>query len=756
MKVAFSVNGEFFEFKYVESSVRGAFPAICIGSEGKVNVNYGAQGEFAYPPTMDNLRGNSINEIVACAFDNPQYFPDVVFVFSMTTDTLFAHKAVLSARSKFFRMLFAKNPSPKVKVEVIAIDENPILFRKVIQYLYTGNLSIDSKMEAIDIIGLAARYRLTFLAQRAQDAITHEFSSNGYSLLFSLATLDETTDNVSDIIRFMDSVHAKGLTESAISKNFNEIPQEVARRSAISKMMQTNNTMRKRDIPFHIAEPAHLFRRDMLWLAENPCFADVSLAVSSDLDREVKCHRFMLSLTSFYFKNVFQSMYAITKQKRKEKLKEEEEEHIRATKATPELQPPPLPVRAPSVVDDSKYTINVCGMKFPRFGNKIKIGTTLIDPASVESLTEIGFPTDAVVWVLLETNLNVNRAADWLLTMAVSEANKAKLRQMISQTLDEMKAAQKFGGAGAGAGSASGASSCSSMKEPAKRKELFYCAGCMSLSLMSESTQCNGGCMLCEDCILETFKKYINTTGASEPIPYSIGCPVPSCSAAIQFSRVKSILGVTGGLGKSSFRLLIGQRGLARAERMTKRAPFKLVYPEGLVTVKALKDYVNWLYSGLNGDLAVFKKKTNENIIKTAFNASDLFKDSHYKYALAKHKKLLSKYSIDKLYVWGNTFDCKILIDKCVKDISKDFMNTFFERKYLTWSKELSERIMNGLLAEVEDSYGMVPIATIFAYKNHKKYPDVELFSEAYRSLYSRVNINIILIILNISIHIHI
>ena len=737
MKVAFSVNGEYFEFTYVESSINGVYPMICLGSEGKVTVSYGYNSGFAYPPVMDDLMCCSINDIMGCAFDNPEYFPDVVFVFPMTMETLFAHKAVLSARSKFFRMLFAKNPSPKVKVEVIAIDENPAYFRKVIQYLYTGGLSIESKMEAIDIIGLAAKYRLAFLAQRAQEAISHDFNSNGYSILFSLATLYDTTESVAEVIRFMDTAYAKGFTENTVIRAPDSIPLGVAKRSAINQMTHTNTILAKRDTPFYVAEPVHLFRRDMLWLAENPCFADVALAVSSDPDREVKCHRFMLALTSFYFKNVFQSMFVLTKQQRRDKR--HEEEFLRAHSADPALQAPLVPPsqqQQQPKADDSQYTIVLDGMKFPRVGTKIKVGPNLIDAASVEGLMELGFPPDVVVWALLETGLNIERAADWLLNIIVTDDDKARLRAMISQTLAELKAAHAADAipppdkppAGVPAGRA------------AKRRQLFYCKSCMALALATGASKCEGGCLLCEDCILQTFRKYLSVIRPGEPIPHAVACPIPSCSSNIYLYNVKGILGGAEGFTKSSFRPLRGQRGLARAERMMKRAPFKLVYPGEILSVKALKDYVAWLYSGFDTDLAVFRKKTNENIIKTAFNASDIFKDEHYKNALAKHKKLSSRYTIDKLYDWGNMFDCRLLINKCVKVISANFMDTFFERKYVSWSKELSERIMNGLLVETVDNYGMVPVATVFAFKNYKKYPGVDLFVEAYRNLYKKVN----------------
>lgn len=753
------MNGEFFGFNRVRSIENYVCPTMAIESAGRIRMNYGQGTGYAYPPAFDSFTMSPITDLVGYAFDNPQYFPDVCFVFPLSLDTIFAHKAILCARSKFFRTLFMKKPKANVKVEVITIDEDPVLFRKIIRYMYTGRMTIESKMNAIELIRLATKYHLIFLAKRAQAAISHEFNSKGFSITLALSSLSGTSDSILNIMTFMDYLYEQGYTENTFFNGNEMIPDFIARDYQVSAMKNRFNMMPVEEQYFYIDEPVYMFKKDILWLVDNPCFSDVSLSVSSDPENDIKCHRFMLSLASFYFKNVFQSMYILSKKTRKtekekeialeekkkrdkieaEKRKQEEAERERKAKAVAAEHP--LTPEQQQAEEEKQYTMEIAGMKFPREGNRIKIGTTLIDPNSVRSLMEIGFTPDIAVWALVSSNSNVEHAANYLFTRIVSDENKRELSRRIAATMESLKPKPKL--------TIKLPEQISSEKEKAREEEekkarqsspLSYCCSCMSLFYPAEFMQCANGCKVCDDCFLFMFRRCLSTLRPSDPLPALVPCPALFCPSGIILEKISGILDIRAGMMRNSFKAVHGQRALSKSERQMKRVPFKLMFPGEIVSARALSDYVRWLYSGFDINLSISKKKVGVSDVKVALNVGDLFKDQHYKNLFTAYAKFDDKFDVDTLYKLGLKFDCKWLIIQSLNRICDDFESVLLGKKHESWSKELCLGVLDILVARARHNVDIVPFVFLFAHRSKQKYPDEKQFNQACELLHDDVN----------------
>ena len=747
IKVAFFINGENFGFVDTKPSCPVVYPVVCVSYGGSVSVKYGCKcRNFMYPPSPNAFSIIPIGDVVAKAFDNPKYFPDVCFVFQSSLDVVLAHKALLCARSKFFRSVFSKasTAGPKVKVEVVAVDEDPAMFKRIIRYMYSGKMVIESKMDAITLIGFAVKYSLDFLLQRAQAALTYDFESKNFLLISSMCDAINDKVSIADIMTCMDRVLAEGLSVKAAFESKYVFPENVITPTVKSAIRTAFNMKSSGKTTFLVAEPAYMLKNDFAWLINNPCFSDVSISVSSNPKEVVHCHRFMLSLFSFYFKNVFQGMFMLTEKPYKWVYP--------SRKPTSLLQMPLMSMGQSSACigsnssnsnsssssnNSNSNTISIAGINFPRSGESIKIDSVLISRDSVVNLVELGFSPRAAVWAMLKTDLNVERAGEWLFMNAFTPENDRELGLAITRTITSMMPPPQK------SPNASANSPKPSPPVKVKRGLVSYCSVCMSLIPTETSVRCEYGCILCENCFLAEFRK-----GAFEGMergfafPQKVPCIVPGCIALHSTENVFTLLKTNKQSLEQVFPLAVGQRGLSLAERSMRRAPFSLVFPSEVMSLRGLTDYVRWVYSGNDINASVFCKSWNEMTVNVAMNAGDMFRDERYKEEVLVNPKLTGKLGLDfAMKALPLLADGRRCLDMYMAAFMDDLENTVIEfDKRKPWSKEFAFVFLGYLEQQIEMYIELSPFAVFLAYKYSILFPEEPLFKEKYTRFTVSVN----------------
>jgi hypothetical protein len=135
---------------------------------------------------------------------NSKAFSDVVFAFDNGTN-LYAHKAILASRSRYFNAMFT---SFKEKTQdVIAVSDVPqSVFLRVLEFLYKGTVVVPNK-EVIATLKAAIMYDLTGLSRLCESMLETTMDVKNAGSLFDLA----------------DSLHAVALRKSCtrfISANY--------------------------------------------------------------------------------------------------------------------------------------------------------------------------------------------------------------------------------------------------------------------------------------------------------------------------------------------------------------------------------------------------------------------------------------------------------------------------------------------------------------------------------------------------------
>lgn len=77
-----------------------------------------------------------------------------------------AHKAILSCRSEVFRAMFRNNLKESQEGIVDIIDIEPPVFEKLINYIYTGNLMVETVESVCNIYKAAHKYSIEALKER--------------------------------------------------------------------------------------------------------------------------------------------------------------------------------------------------------------------------------------------------------------------------------------------------------------------------------------------------------------------------------------------------------------------------------------------------------------------------------------------------------------------------------------------------------------------------------------------------------------
>ncbi|EFC39791.1 BTB domain-containing protein [Naegleria gruberi] len=227
---------------------------------------------------------------------------DVLFSVGAEKERIACHRCILNSRSKFFRRMLSNKPQQQHSIGMTKIDEfeltgiRPQVFKLVLQYLYSGNVSINFDI-SVELLVAAEVYQLERLSLMCQSVIEKKIHPGNASTIFSIA----------------DSYDVKHLRETCTYFIVHNM----------SKVRKTNNYKKdlSSDLKQELKDLRKLFRQQ-----EGSGFYEQS--------------EYALPFSTYYHSHFASSSYN-NKQKKKHKNKQKQ--------SAKKLAPPPTPNSAPPV-----------------------------------------------------------------------------------------------------------------------------------------------------------------------------------------------------------------------------------------------------------------------------------------------------------------------------------------------------------------------------------------------------------------------
>lgn len=101
---------------------------------------------------------------------------DVTFL--VKGERMMAHKAILSARSEYFKAMFKSDTKENISNEINVPDVEPKVFKGMLQYLYSGLLPKDLSDIAWDLVIVADKYCLQEMATSCVDYVIDKINAD--------------------------------------------------------------------------------------------------------------------------------------------------------------------------------------------------------------------------------------------------------------------------------------------------------------------------------------------------------------------------------------------------------------------------------------------------------------------------------------------------------------------------------------------------------------------------------------------------
>ena len=118
-------------------------------------------------------------------FFNNEEFHDVIFL--VEGQRVFGHKMILSSVSDCFRAMFTAGFREASDMEIEIPDCSHAGFLAVMEYIYTGNVSIQGDQLVIEVLELADRFFLNHLKQMCEDMLQKIVNADSVEYLLSVA-----------------------------------------------------------------------------------------------------------------------------------------------------------------------------------------------------------------------------------------------------------------------------------------------------------------------------------------------------------------------------------------------------------------------------------------------------------------------------------------------------------------------------------------------------------------------------------------
>nr|CDJ92219.1 BTB:POZ and BTB Kelch-associated domain containing protein [Haemonchus contortus] len=174
---------------------------------------------------------NFLSDNMGVLFGNPN-LSDVTF---MVNGELFpAHKAILVARSEYFRAMFFGGMKECEEAEVVLKENNGHAFRTLLRYIYTAKLSLSELEEnqVLDFLGIANKYGFSKLQNSIADYLKEIANVKNVCAILSTSQAYSIDDLVEHCLHVADRNASEVLTtQGFLQLPITEVTQLVSRDS---------------------------------------------------------------------------------------------------------------------------------------------------------------------------------------------------------------------------------------------------------------------------------------------------------------------------------------------------------------------------------------------------------------------------------------------------------------------------------------------------------------------------------------------
>ncbi|CAH8597791.1 unnamed protein product [Schistosoma turkestanicum] len=147
---------------------------------------------------------NHSKEIIPCISQlyRNEAFSDVTLVVQNTHFP--AHRAILAARSEYFRALFYGGLAESSSSIVHLNDINVTAFKSILHYIYTGQMKLKKPKLTLSILCLAHQYNFRSLENVISTYLTHSLSVKNVWCIYDLAVMYNLDGLITACLRFLD------------------------------------------------------------------------------------------------------------------------------------------------------------------------------------------------------------------------------------------------------------------------------------------------------------------------------------------------------------------------------------------------------------------------------------------------------------------------------------------------------------------------------------------------------------------------
>lgn len=175
---------------------------VCIASYNEHTVAITARDTLKKTPVNTSSYAKDMQAFVNCSD-----LSDVQFI--IQGETIFAHRAILAARSKHFSAMFLSGMRESSESKIVISNTSSIVFLALMNYMYVDIVTEDP-LVAVDLYVLADQYTMDFLKDHCRKCVATHIS----------------IENAGQLLQAVHDAHASELYDLCLSfcvKNFDMV-----------------------------------------------------------------------------------------------------------------------------------------------------------------------------------------------------------------------------------------------------------------------------------------------------------------------------------------------------------------------------------------------------------------------------------------------------------------------------------------------------------------------------------------------------
>ena len=589
--------------RYVQCNVKPySFPCqgLCVDS-----VDCSLSVDTSQKP---GLRGPPLANRLYAALDNPQYFPDVCFCFDGTHDCILAHKAIIAARCPALARRCCFGTGKGSPVELVAVDEEPASFRRLLEFVYAGVTTVSGKSDLEALFCAASKAGHEALAQRISRMLgVLDFTVSGVvSLDEVLASAFREEPELAE--HYAELFAEKEITERDISERGVAIMTQAGVLKDHARMIEEAYNwaeMQARHAKmWTVAEPPWVLERDIHKMLHSKLFTDAQL-VCGEHATVVPCHRVMLAAMSDHFKGLLQKNFLLCSRARdggKARGGPLKSQIVYGFNSSERVSLGET-LSQEYTIDDCTFTVV---RESPSGTPTLLLGSTLVP---LDVFTEVRARVKNVseaIYVLGVNNFSIEDVRVWLNNNEEDIPNGLSLEKTF-----KLGVFHKLDTA------------------PYLVQHCYWCWSLLTLSNCVHVGVCEH--VMCRPCFIAIFYSTAKTCKSCRTIsdfiaqmPHPI-CPCGLCTKRMTWSKILPYIGLREEDSIETLGALLGTEKLRNADMRRVGLPFTVALPPDCgITSGALRCYLSFLYSGYNKAALKLKHATALRVVTEAFMDNQL------------------------------------------------------------------------------------------------------------------------------------